>query len=173
MTETDLHRIETELDIKLPPEYREVMLNFPIRFDCGNADSQLWDDPDALIRRNRELRTGRTVEGWFGYIEPPWPPHFFFIGGDVEESWALDLRQSPSRVLWVGHWDVSEYAGPYSNALPFTAWLRQYLDDFRNDGIDLSSEENPVERVPKGCLYAIASFFLVFLIAAAAVWLLK
>jgi hypothetical protein len=173
MTKLDLNRIETTLNTKLPSEYRDVVLHFPVRFDWGNANSPLWDDPDSLIRQNQELRTTKTVKGWLGYTHVGWPTHFFFIGGDVELSNVLDLRQSPCRVLEVMHWDVSGYAEPYADAQPFKDWLNGYLDDYRKDNIDITSEEHPVKPVPKGWVYAALGFLLIAFIAGGAIWLTK
>ena len=173
MTEADLDRIETELSLTLPAEYREVMLQFPIRFLAGNSDSPLWDDPGALIGKNEELRTSTVAEGWFQNSHTGWPPHFLFIGGDVELSWVLDLRQIPCRVLEVDHWDVSGYEEPYGDALPFSDWVIGYLDDYRKDGVDLTSSEDPVKPIPKACACAAVGFILVATVAGAVLWLLE
>jgi hypothetical protein len=164
MTELDLHRIETELTIQLPAEYRTVMVAFPIRFERGNSRSLLWDDADSLIRQNQELRTLK---------KSAWPPHFFFIGGDVECSSVLDLRQSPCRVVEVDHWDTTGYGEPYSDALSFTDWLNLYLDDYQKDGIDLTSEEDPVRPIPAGWIYVVAAFFVAILVAGSVIGLIK
>ena len=58
MTEADLDRIERELDIRLPAPYRNFMAAFPLSACAGNAETELWDDADALIEVNRELRAG-------------------------------------------------------------------------------------------------------------------
>jgi hypothetical protein len=173
MTQSDLSRIETTLNVKLPSEYREVVLHYPVRFDYGNADSPLWDAPGPLIRQNEELRTTKTVNGWLGYTHVGWPTHFFFIGGDVELSYVLDLRQSPCRVLEIMHWDVSGYAESHAHARLFKDWLDGYLDDFRKDNIDIASEEHPIKPVPKGCVYAALGFLLIAYIAGGAIWLAK
>jgi hypothetical protein len=173
MTEQDCLRIETELQITLPAEYRKAVVNFPLRFDMGNSASFLWDDADALIRENQELRTTKQAAGWFEIGHVGWPHHFYFIGGDVEFSAVLDLRQTPCRVLEVEHWDVSGYDQPYQAALTFTAWLDRYLDDFRNDGIDLNAAEVPVWSVPVSCLYLLVTLLMVVLGACGALWLLQ
>jgi hypothetical protein len=173
MTEADLRRIETELDVELPAEYRETMLQFPIRFLVGNADSALWDDPEALVRQNEELRTTTVAEGRFGHSHAGWPPHFLFIGGDVELSWVLDLRQSPCRVLEVDHWDVSGYEEPYGDALPFKDWLTGYVDDYRKDGVGLTSDEDPDKPIPKACACAALAFILVTAVAGGVLWLVE
>ena len=171
MTEADLQRIETELNVTLPAEYREVMLEFPIRFLVGNADSLLWDDADALIRQAEELRTTVVGEGWLGQSHTAWPPHFLFIGGDVELCSVLDLRQSPCRVLEVDHWDVSGYEEPYEEALPFRDWVTRYLEDYRDDGVDLTSDEDPVSEAPKACACAAVAFILATAVAGGVLWL--
>jgi len=173
MTEGDLRRIEKRLNVRLPAEYREVMLRFPIRFLAGNAESALWDDAEELIRQNEELRGTTAVEGRVGQSVTAWLPHFLFIGGDVELSWVLDLRQSPCRVLEVDHWDVSAYHEPYEEAAAFTDWVEQYLDDYRKDGVDLSSEEDPVRPIPKACACAAIGFIVVVAIAGGVIRLLE
>ena len=171
MTEPDLNRIEVALNIKLPPDYREAVVDFPIRFDKGNSNSSLWDDADSLIRQNQDLRTTRTAKGWLGNTQEGWPNHFFFIGGDVELSFVLDLRQSPCRVQEIMHWDVSEYADPYTDAQLFKDWLDSYLNDVRKDDIDITSERQTTKPVPKGCIYAALGFLLTACIAGAVILL--
>ena len=79
MTEPDLERIEKALSIRLPHEYRHLMLHFPIRYDAGTCNSPLWDDADALINRNQELRTARRS---LGDNLHPIPKRFYFVGDD-------------------------------------------------------------------------------------------
>jgi hypothetical protein len=68
--EPDLNRIESELGIRLPGDYRTAMLAYPVAVCAGNHDSEFWHDADRLIALNKELRAGR-------FAVKPWPAAFF------------------------------------------------------------------------------------------------
>jgi hypothetical protein len=63
MIESDVNRIEDAFNLTLPADYRHLLLHFPVRFSAGTTEQPLWDDADALISRNRELRTERKSLG--------------------------------------------------------------------------------------------------------------
>src|SRR5262245_39198956 len=65
VTEDELRWIEQELGISLPEPYERLVFPFPVPYLRGNADSELWDDPELLVARNRELRilTQNTARG--------------------------------------------------------------------------------------------------------------
>ena len=85
MTVEDIKRVESALGITLPSAYSKVLAVFPVPAYAGNSEMMLWDDADALIALNRELRKGRS-------FEKPWPRRFFALGQDAGGcSDALDL----------------------------------------------------------------------------------
>jgi hypothetical protein len=65
MTSADIQRIDQALGITLPEGYRKGVVPFPVSCLARNHDYELWDDPDALIILNRQLRAG-------GQRNPPW-----------------------------------------------------------------------------------------------------
>lgn len=73
MTEEELDRIETKLDLKLPPSYRAFMLDYPEGLDERLQIFELRNDVDQIIEHNLHVRD----EGWFTTI---WPDRYFIIG---------------------------------------------------------------------------------------------
>lgn len=142
MTERDLSRIEAELHLTLPPSYRAAMLRFPVQAFVGNVDTDLWDDAEALIRFNKELRTGAP-----GGVQP-WPSHMFALGhrGDGCPA-AIDLREADAPVWWVdrGHLDSSGSGKTHGS---FTAWFETYTRDLRDDSLadGVDPEGSPADR---------------------------
>jgi hypothetical protein len=86
MTDIDLQRIEDSLHIKLPADYRSLMLAYPFPPDSLSADCLLPNSVDAVLDH---ADTGGTL-----------PPHSFTIGGDGgEEIYFIDLSRQPSPVF--------------------------------------------------------------------------
>jgi hypothetical protein len=97
VTSEQLDRVERELDIRLPSDYRALVLTYPAGLGPSGPDYELLDDPEQLISINRSLRE----EGFFGM---PWPAHFFSFGGDgMGNEYYLDLRREPSPVYFADH----------------------------------------------------------------------
>jgi hypothetical protein len=120
MTDIDLDRIERQLDVTLPAEYRRMMLNFPIPVSTGQTDSALWDSVDSLIRMNQEYRRG------FGGAQP-WPKNYLFIGDDGTACpYLVDLTQNPSPVLHLEHGNPKIVLGHWRDV---DEWMKQYLSE--------------------------------------------
>lgn len=132
MSPADLDRIERELAIALPSEYREVMAAFPVRSCAGNSDRDLWDDADELIRWNRSLREGENGV-------PPWPQRMFSLGSaGASSSYAIDVEADRAPVWWLDRWRFdAKGSGVVSPA--FAAWAKEYFQDLRAD-CDVDSE---------------------------------
>lgn len=126
MTESELARIEEALGLVLPAAYRTLVVPFPLPAYVGNAETELWDDPDQLIELNRELRAGTS-------FVRPWPAHMFAMGRDDSGcASAIDLQDPASPVWWVDrcHLDTAG-SGQVSSSL--APWAEQYLFDLRSD----------------------------------------
>lgn len=108
MTEDDVDRIEASLGVKLPTAYRHLLTHFPIKFDQGTSDGPVWDNSDALIKRNLELRSARRS---LGNAYDPIPSHYVFIGDDGG-GWQnlLDVRTDPPIVSVMEFEDVKTIA---------------------------------------------------------------
>jgi hypothetical protein len=160
LTAGDLTRIEAALGVSLPDVYRRLVVPFPIPAYAGNADTELWDDPDRLVELNRELRAG------VAFVRP-WPPHWFALGRDGGgSSVALDLRDPAGPVWWAdrGHLD-SGAGGPESPSLE--AWAQDCLaglrDDLADAGVDPDGPPEARERASEEAARAGCRCFLVFL----------
>ena len=62
MTSDELDRVERELGIRLPHDYRALVLTYPAGLGASGPDYELLDDPIQLIAINRLFRE----QGFFG-----------------------------------------------------------------------------------------------------------
>jgi hypothetical protein len=125
MTILDLQRIERELSIGLPADYKSLMMAYPFAPDSFSADCLLPNSADRLL----EIAKGR----------PKLPPHSFIIGDDSDdETYFLDVSRvhSPVFVFAVSSGEVSEQfpdLGAYVEHCKKTdAELRQYAKRVEN-----------------------------------------
>jgi hypothetical protein len=120
MTPDDLSRIERDLDIQLPDEYRRVMLAYPFGSSSFAQDCELPDDPDRVIETNRLLRR----EGFFGQ---PWSESRFSFGSDGSgNEYFLDLKRSPSPVFLADH----EGSDVEVEASDFASWVQERAREY-------------------------------------------
>jgi hypothetical protein len=85
MTSSDLQRIEKELNISLPNDYKSLMTAYPFPADSFSADCLLSDNADRLL----EVSRGRQKL----------PPNSFIVGDDSgEETYFIDLSREHSPV---------------------------------------------------------------------------
>ena len=168
MNESDVKRIEDAFNLTLPADYRHLLLHFPVRFSRGTTEQPLWDDADALISRNRELRTGRKS---LGVQYHPIPEHYFLIGEDgAGWQFLIDLHEQPSIV----HIMEFERVDDISPALTddgepqnVNNWLHSHLLELKNDGVDINSETAPEYRLGWGCILGTVAFCIVMAVAIA------
>jgi hypothetical protein len=154
------------------------MIAFPVPALAGNTDTEIWDDADALIEFNEELRRGALG------IVKPWPHHMFAMGhgGDGSPA-AIDLRSAGAAVWWVDRCHLDGVGSGQTHS-SFDEWLAGYVADLRHDceadGID--PDGTPAAReaamdayAREGCLgliyIVVALAAIVVLIAIVAIWL--
>ncbi len=159
MTEADLDRIQTELGLTLPADYREILLHFPVRFEAGTTDGFLWDDPAALIERNRELRSARNP---WGVELKPIPDQYFFIGDD-KAGWQflIDTTSAPSMVYTMEYENIALISPVEEKATgtqTLSQWFHAYLQNYRDDGVDITAEKFPQSEPTMGCLFVLIAF---------------
>jgi hypothetical protein len=152
-TPDDLRRIATSLAVELPPEYERIMLDFPVRFDRGNCDAVLWNDADALAKRNAKLRSGKH----------PWPPRYIFIGDDGGgRYYALDLSAPTGSVAAFEGREPGRGEEP-NNRTTLDELVAEMIEAAEADGLDPRAESRPpaesLGRRVRGC----AIFWLVIL----------
>ncbi len=131
MRDEDLDRIEATLGLKLPPEYRATMRDYP--FPPDSSAAELWSPPDAdwVIR---------TSQQWSetGLYDRPWSARYLALGGDGgEEHYILDLGTSPPSVLVadVENWKVEPLADDWQSWLAMLEeWHAEIEQDERDHG---------------------------------------
>jgi hypothetical protein len=95
MTLEDIARIETDLGVRLPEDYRALMEAYPFPPDSFTAEFVMPNNATHLIEINRERSTLSKPKK--GRSEPP--ASYFEIGGDGgEERYLIDLSQAESPV---------------------------------------------------------------------------
>ena len=165
MTEAEVARIAEELNLVLPSDYRHVLTHYPIRYAVGTTNEPVWDDADAIIERNRELRRPRRS---LGVDYQPLPERFLFIGDDGA-GWQnlLDLESPEPTAVYVMEFENVERISPMrtksNENATLAEWFHDYLLELRDDGIDLSSEEDP-SALSWGCIVGALAFCLVMAI---------
>ena len=119
MVSDDLDRIERELIVRLPGNYRALVLTYPLGLGPSGPDYELLDDPGQIITINRQYRD----DGFFGM---PWPAHFFSFGGDGNgNAYYLDLRKEPSPVYFADH-EGSLYSEQWPS---LEVWLAEQIKE--------------------------------------------
>ena len=97
MTPEDIARIETELEVRLPKDYRALLQAYPFPPDSFTAEFAMPNDATHLIETNRERSTQALPPHNRGRTVPS--SSYFEIGGDGgEESYLIDLAQQQSPV---------------------------------------------------------------------------
>jgi hypothetical protein len=135
MDEKELRRVEDALGLSLPSDYRALMLNYPIRVEQGSSSGLLDDDAGTLIESNLSLRRPRQPGARTRHPHAPWPPHYFFIGGDRERALLLDLRRAaPGPVFEAPHDDADRLT---EAALSVTALVEHYARELKDRGVDI------------------------------------
>jgi hypothetical protein len=165
VTDDELNLIETELQIRLPDDYRALMRAFPIPACAGNHDWALWDNAEYLIAENRQLRDGCPATGG-----QRWPSRFFCLGrqeGDMS-VYAIDLEDRNAAVWWMDHGNVDAATGGVA-ATPFRDWAAEYLDAMRDDlvGDEIDPDASPAERqkIEQASARAVLKFLAIWCIA--------
>lgn len=119
MTNSDLQRIENELGIKLPADYRSLMLAYPFPPESFSAEQLLPDSAATLL----QLAGGSENL----------PPHSFIIGDDGGvETYFIDVsrQRSPVYVFQLETGKVQEEA-PSLDA--YVQKCRDTEDEIRRD----------------------------------------
>ena len=174
MTSDDLDRIETELGIRLPKTYRKAVDPFPVPALQGNTEWMFWDDADALIELNMQLREDEK-------FREAWPARFYATGEDAGGcSDAIDLEDPEFGVFWFDRQHVVVDDEERSSE-KLDAWIARQIEDSTHDleaeGID--PQQSPEERsiieaqiTRKGGMAAVAIvFFVTFLVSVViAIW---
>jgi len=137
MTNTELDRIESALDVKLPAFYRQYMLNYPLWLTekqpewSDVAMGEFANDADRIIEFNRYVR-GAGPDEFFD--DRTWPLHYFVIGSECEQNWYfLDLASGSETVYLFQH-EMGDVAPAAESLAKFPDALLQSWSDVENNG---------------------------------------
>ncbi len=141
MNTQDIERIESELSLKLPEFYTDVMLSYPFPgWDCENF--MLCNDPEEIIRENKENRKE-------GFFDAEWPDHFFILGFDgCGNYYFIDLKNKKEKVYFADHESFFDSNSPdkleetYDGMESYFSLIRETEED-----IKIANEE-PLEPLP-------------------------
>jgi hypothetical protein len=158
LTEHGFTCVEAALGVRLPDAYRQLVVPYPIPAYGGNTDTELWDDPDALIELNRELRRGSLSIR-------PWPEHMFALGRDGGGCpTAIDIRDPLAPVWWADRCHLDAIgSGPDFASL--AAWAEKHLAELRialeekglgEDAAPSEREKDDAEGARAGCILLLA-----------------
>lgn len=140
MNTSEINEIESSLEIKLPDDYVEIVTNYPLRFGQGTCDYFLWDQAEKIISENLRLRKeGRWNSAWF-------------LIGDDGAGWqhVVNLREERPKVKDVEFEDIRKL---HDSGLTIPEWVKSKLDEFRDDGIDIGSPDDPRTKADKRALF--------------------
>jgi hypothetical protein len=97
MTLADLKRIEGGLGIKVPKDYRELMLSRTADLKAAGLGGILYLNADAIIITNL---IERQRDAGTGYAFPNWWKKFFLIGTNGAGDYYC-LRLDRNRKVWM------------------------------------------------------------------------
>ncbi len=124
MDQENLDKIEVELQIKLPSKYREFMSSTDDEVFKGNCDTDIWDDAEEIIKRNKELRLGQNMGG-----KKPWPHNLFFIGDPLTACGnAIDINDDRTPVHWIDHCDIPAKSSGEVHS-DFVKWANEIIEN--------------------------------------------
>jgi hypothetical protein len=109
MTATELDAIERELGIRLPADYRDVMLSYAFQPDSSLSSYALPNHVAHILEMNRAMR----ADPW----SPNWKREYFVIGGDGGEChFFLDssCERSPVFEISIEDGGIAEHSANLS-----------------------------------------------------------
>lgn len=122
MTLAQLSRMETQLQVRLPTAYKDVVASFPWPEFTGSTEFSLWDDDSLNIKRTLEYRAG------YGGA-PSWPADYIHIGDD-DDACPYALRCSDGTILKTDHGNLTaQPLATFESMEIFVRALQDALDD--------------------------------------------
>ena len=118
MSDEDLNRIETALQVRLPETYRSVMLTLP----AGRYDGySLHEDASMIADRTNEQRSGYAGG-------QPWPQQYVYIG-DEDDACPYALDCETGAVIYADHGNLAKPLARFDSVTEFVARLERGLKD--------------------------------------------
>lgn len=96
---TNLARIEEQLQITLPEFYKKTITDYPFKAKNENdfIEDNIVKDTDWLIDVNKELRI-------IGFMGTQWPNHFYAIGHDGCGGFMfINLQKEDTTIYYADH----------------------------------------------------------------------
>lgn len=128
MNAQDIKRIEERFAIAAPPEWVQLMLNYPsvlaklvLPDGCLVCEYDLCNDADFLIELNDEVRLEPISDGDYSLFD--WPESFLVIGDDGGGDYVcLDVNDAEGFVWRFDHircefYDYADSVAQYAQAL--------------------------------------------------------
>lgn len=147
MRQSDLDRIEEELELSLPATYREILLRFPFPPYSGTTEL-LSTDVDDLISVNKRLR-----ERGFSRC-PHWPVYFCAIGWDgCGNYYFMRLGEGDESVYLADHEgrcdpeNLDILKETYSDLESYLQYVAEVEEEVRVDEEEVSEPES-VDSAP-------------------------
>ncbi len=124
MKEDGLRRVEAELGLTLPGNYRRLLVALPFTPVGGDRVYRLYDDPGEVIRATRSPLNKF-------YERMSWRPAYIVLGETaMGDQYLLDLSRTPPPVLCLSH--ETHEAGDEFPDLP--AFVAAWTEDVAEAG---------------------------------------
>ncbi len=121
MNELDIVLLEQNLGVKLPADYKQLLLNYPRELEkLGAKELHLIDDIDWLVEQNLFARESPSEFFWW---KKEWNKNYFVIGEDGNGNCFyinLSEKENPS-VYFLNHEAPDE--DDVKIAPDFNAWI--------------------------------------------------
>lgn len=164
MTEEDIVRIETALEVSLPADYREHLA----KHDEDEEEHGLVDDVTAMRNADEIIAATRDYRAGFAGL-PAWPAHWIYMGDEADACpYAVDCVSGHLRQMDKGN-PLRPPLKEYESFAEFHAQLQKAYDE------KMFSPDEPLtlgERV-RDWLLGIGIFLGVFVVIPVILFSLK
>lgn len=130
MTKHELNKVESLFALKLPQQYRALMLNYPFVDDSWANDCAMPNDPQIVIEMNKD----KSFLGKFTQE----PSRYFQIGSDGGEFYYYIDLQNPDCPVYAADLETGSFS---QEASDFKIWVQQLNnadEEIRLDRIEMS-----------------------------------
>ena len=126
MIDSQLNKIETDLGIILPSQYRDAALS-------GEFKDPIHDDPESIISINREFRDGI-------YGDENWPSTLFAFGHDGAGNYFCIDTNSADATVYLRDHEILEIM---LESPSFSAWLHEWKSANQRSAVGIVGVPKP------------------------------